>query len=98
MINEVHDLGLQFEKLENTFKKMYESDKKLPNDFLENLKEHTNKIETILDIKSIEQFEPEIIKTLDLNERIEVDTNSNVEYRQNKYADMLEESYTDSSK
>ncbi len=93
LINEVHDLGLQFEKLENTFKKMYESDKKLPNDFLEKLKEHTNKIETILDIKSIEQFEPEIIKTLDLNERIEVDTNSNVEYRQNKYADMLEESY-----
>lgn len=93
IIDEIHDLGLHFNKLEKNFKIMYEADKQLPQGFLEkvNIKTHTKKVETILDLINAQQFEPEIISALDLNERITVDTNINSGYKKNKYLDMIEE-------
>ena len=69
IIDEIHDLGLQFK--DKRYINLIESYDDTPNDKIKNI---TNKkIETMLDFECAYQFEPEIIKTFNVKERLELD-------------------------
>lgn len=69
IINEIHDLGLDFKN--KTYIECTKPFEKTQNEKIKSIT--NNKIESILDLACAYQFEPEIIKTFNIKERLELD-------------------------
>lgn len=92
IIDEIHELGLTF-KSEKLLEEIAEAYMPLQITTEEeiDIQEHVMNIETVLDLLLAQQFEPEILDTMDLNERLKVDRLINNNNIQNQYVRISQE-------
>ena len=92
IIRQIHALGLEF-KREDLIEKILNLYNKIDVIPLEQLDipEPALYVETLYDLVSAQQFEPELLNTLDLNEILRVDRIIAGNYQQRQYLNLIEE-------
>lgn len=92
IIRQIHSLGLEFkrEDLIEKILKLYNKMDIIPIETID-IPEPALFVETLYDLVSAQQFEPELLNTLDLNERLRVDRIIAENYQQIQYLNLIEE-------
>lgn len=92
IIKQIHELGLEF-KNEELIKKLHRAYIKLDEIPLEkiDIEVPVLHMETVYDLVCAQQFEPELLDTLDLNEKLYVDRMISGNYRQREYLKLIDE-------
>ncbi len=90
IIEEIHDMGLKF-KREKMISKTNDDLKKIeiPLGKILDIEDYTIKLKTVADILLAKQFEPEVLKTLSLEEELQIESLFDNSSMKNAYAELI---------
>jgi len=91
IIRQIYDLGLKF-KNEDLIKDLYKAYIKLESIPTEqvNIEVPTIYVETVYDLVCAQQFEPELLELLDLNDKLYINRITSGNYKQREYLKLIE--------